>query len=636
MLPTQAATVIRKSDCQVKSTNANYCVLIVALSFLTIGWKGYRYDTLDQHLTLPVLKKRIDPQLYPRDFLLRQEQNAFSLFDAAMTWPAKLVGIEWTFLGCYLLVTGAMGLLIWRLALALFGDRNEALLAAVAALCLRWDDGGMMALYDSYLAFRTAAIPFTLAAYYLMVRRRIAWAAAMAGAELVLHPLTAVSTVLCLIVVACYYVWRGFCGKRELVLAAATYGAWAGLLLVHVLLRTAGGGDALLKPVSPEWLAIVRARTLYMFYSSWPASALLYVCAFPLVFFAFCLGCPRPRRHVVPMVAVTGGVFLNVCALVFGDLLIVPGIMHLHLETARRVVSLFAVMYLGAGVWRLSAAAWRGATRGERPVIAVCQAAAAVLLLGWIVSDAGTYAHADLKNPDQWPLLIKWALPYVLLSTLLLSPGAKGGAAVGGPAAGLLLIGCVVWAKLLLVAASLGVGVLCWLCWPRRVRAPRVGRALAPALAGAAAVEVGGRVAQDGGQSLWTDWITIPGVAKRGPHQGLTTWIRTQTPVDALFLVPPTERGLRVHGERSLFVTAKDGGPVMYSQSYAEEWQNRMRLVRDYDRFQEPHFLWFAHTHGVDFALVSPWHRLRLPVAFENEQYRVYDLRDAARAKPKT
>lgn len=618
-----------------KTTKSNHWVLIVVLNLLTIGWKGYQYDTLDQHSTLPVLKKRIDPQLYPRDFLLRQEQNAFSLFDVVMEWPARLLGVECTFSVSYLVATSAMALLIWQMGLVLFKSREEALLATVACLCMKWNEGAVMAVYDTYLAFRTLAFAFSLAAYYLVLRRRIVWAAVVAGIELTLHPLTAVATAVCLSVMVGYYCWRGLCRKRDLLAAAMIYGVWAGVLAVQVLGRTGSAAGGLFDAITPELLGTIKTRFLYMFYTHWPSSGLLHIVLFPALFIIFYRARSKRGRHLLPAAAVGTGVFLNLVALAFADLLIVPMVMRLQLGTARRVVSLFTIMYLAAGVWRLAELAWRRAKRERGLGTEAGQAAAMALLLGWLVTSAGAYSSGNLSSPAQSGLLVKWAIPYVLLLTLALARDmAKTSSILCGLCIGALVLVCVLWLGLVGFAVCAGGGCLVWAYWQRYTSNASLGIGLGAALLIATASEVASTAAHED-KSLLTDWIRVPGMARRGPKRELTEWMRTQTPRHALFVVPPFERGLRAHGERSVFVTSKDGGPLISSgQGYAEEWARRMQMVLQYPHLREPHFAWFGRTYGVDYAVTDLSQRLRLPVAYENERFRVYDLRGVVRVKP--
>lgn len=597
----------------------------MGLNLLSIGLKGYQYDVHDQHATVPVLKKRIAPQLYPRDLLMSAQQNAFSLFDVAMAVPARWVGVEHAFFWGYLVATSVSAVLLWRIAGLLFANRNAALLAAVACLCMKSVQGGMMQVYDAYYTYRTAAFPFTLAAYYFMMQRRLGWAALCGGVELSLHPLTAVSTALTLAVVACLERYWGRVRSPALLAAGGVYAACAAVLALRILSSTESAAGGLLQPMTREWLRIVVARTPYMFYSFWPLSARLYLFVFPCAFAAFFARPGRGQAHTVAAVGVAAGIALNLCAMLFADLFVLPLAVKLHLETARRVVSMFAVLYMGAGLWRLiemAACAW--ARRRAGFAVAAAKAWAVLVLVGWLVSSDGVYSHWDLQNPDQAKLILKWLLPYGLLLGLALPRAASPLWAV--PLAAL-AAGASVYAGLgpFLVCAAAGMAAL----WQYRRRPHRAGATAAVllALALGAALNMGWHAMATGAEGLRTGWVRIPGATPATFKSGLATWMREHTPVDALIMVPPGARGLRIHGERSLFLTGKDGGPVIYSEAYAREWSERMRLLDRYSELGESQFLYLVRRYGVDFVVTQPPHELGFALVYQSPAFRVYDVR---------
>ena len=593
--------------------------MVVGLNLLSIGLRGYQYDVRDQHATVPLLKKRIAPSLYPRDLLLSQQQNAFSLFDTVMALPARWLGIEWAFFGWYLVATSLSAVLLWRIGLVLFRDPNAALLAATVCLCLKSTEARLVQLYDTYLTFRTAAFPFTLAAYYLLIRRRIGWAALAAGAELAIHPLTAISTTLTLAIATSCFCWRGWCRRRDVAIGVAIYVVCAGMLLLRVQLSAEAGGG-LFEPMSRDWLRIIVDRTSYMFYSFWPASALLHVCLFPAMFLVFFV--PRLRRdgwqtHLVPAVAVGVAVLLNLCAAIFADVnvLVVPLAIKLHLETARRIVLLFAALYLCGGLWRLVRLAqlsWQLTRRLF--TVTTGRAVAGVVLLGWVVSAGAAFRFLDFGSPNEVVQVVKRLLPFALLFAVWQPRRARTWIVVVAA----LTAAAVAWAKL---GGFLVCVAVVWL-YARGKRGPELATGLLLALAACATFQVVWNALGASGE-----WVRVPGRTAGGPRYDLAEWMRTRTPVDALFMVPPRERGFRIHGERSIFVTRKDGGPVVYSKSYAREWSRRMALLDQYDRLRERHFLHLAETYDIDYAVTYADHELALTLAHKNERFRVYRLR---------
>ena len=341
------------------------------------------------------------------------------------------------------------------------------------------------------------------------------------------------------------------------------------------------------------------------------------MCFFPVMFVVFWLRRRHDERHLLPAVAVAVAVALNLCALLLADIWFLPTVLRMHLETARRVASFFGFMYLAAGAWCVARYGWLAwqRRRGGR-LAAAGQACVAIVLCAWLASQSGLYTISDIQDSRQSALLLKWHLPYVMLLTLLLPRRYGLAVAVW---CGVLVAGSVAWQGLVGVVAVVAAAAAgAWLVarrWPRH--AVTAGLALGIAMAAVASA----RSTDDDG------WIDLPGKERTGPLAELTEWMRQATPVRSLFLVPPQERGIRVYGERSLFVTNKDGGPAIYSREFAERWLERLWFVRQYSQMREDDFGVIAKRYGIDYAVTLRGHSLDFPPVFNNSRYVVYDLK---------
>jgi len=120
----------------------------------------------------------------------------------------------------------------------------------------------------------------------------------------------------------------------------------------------------------------------------------------------------------------------------------------------------------------------------------------------------------------------------------------------------------------------------------------------------------------------------------------LIDWVKTETPVDAVFLVPPYMSWFRLLGERAVVADTKS--PPLYPDEIVE-WYRRLCAMVDapematheavearWDTLAADQLVAAAHRFDVDYVLLykgrSPA-RLTLPVAFENADYVVYRLR---------
>jgi hypothetical protein len=123
-------------------------------------------------------------------------------------------------------------------------------------------------------------------------------------------------------------------------------------------------------------------------------------------------------------------------------------------------------------------------------------------------------------------------------------------------------------------------------------------------------------------------------------------YAREQTPVDAVFLVPPNEQLFRLHARRAIVVNFKN---VPQLSSEMPEWKRRLEAVIDaplsslprrfdqahtaiaarYDALPLQHFLDIAPRYGATYLVTT--HALRgLSPVFETPRYQLYDLRHTA------
>ncbi len=104
----------------------------------------------------------------------------------------------------------------------------------------------------------------------------------------------------------------------------------------------------------------------------------------------------------------------------------------------------------------------------------------------------------------------------------------------------------------------------------------------------------------------------------------LSTWARSHTPRDAVFLFPDAGHGvapgiLRAEAERAIFVDWKGGGQVNYLKDFASQWWIRWQLIANGSINTAQY-----EALGISFVVLKSEHRLSEPPIFENGQYVVY------------
>jgi hypothetical protein len=93
--------------------------------------------------------------------------------------------------------------------------------------------------------------------------------------------------------------------------------------------------------------------------------------------------------------------------------------------------------------------------------------------------------------------------------------------------------------------------------------------------------------------------------------------------------MPPDRfASFRIYAQRALLVTFKDGAVTVFSGHLAEDWYARYREAeRLYETFQPDSVTAFSGRYAVHYAVQETTHAaIDLPVVYENQRYRVYDV----------
>jgi len=382
---------------------------LAALVFVvaaTLNSAGYRYGAGDQAFYLPAIQRHLEPESFPRDRLLIDDQDRLNVFPrvAAALVRTAHVPQPALFLGLYVV---ALLLLFWsaRALAEHLGLSRWAQLAVVAALALKHRVGmtGVNTL-EGYGHPRVLAFAIGLAAVVSVLRARPVAALALVAAAFVVHPTTAL--------------WCGVWVGVALIAADRRLRPW---------LLAAGGGAAVVAiwaigagPLSPQlvrmdeaWLGVLEGKE-YLFATGWGADgwaiAALYT-AVPAAGFALRrrLGVARPRE---------GAMVLGLSALVAIFVLTLPCVAaRVALAVQFQVSRVFWMLDLTAtiyAVWALADAGRRmpGEATGNRRAAAVaCALIGLAAVRGawvmWVEHPGRPVVQAGLPQ-DDWQDAMDW------------------------------------------------------------------------------------------------------------------------------------------------------------------------------------------------------------------------------------
>lgn len=111
-----------------------------------------------------------------------------------------------------------------------------------------------------------------------------------------------------------------------------------------------------------------------------------------------------------------------------------------------------------------------------------------------------------------------------------------------------------------------------------------------------------------------TDWIS------------LQIWARDNTAKQSIFLVPPSKTGFRVFSQRTIVGDIKDGAVVIYSESYAYQWDALMKSLKSFENMNETDFRNFKKIQMYDYLVTAKSQKINLPVIYQNNSYTVYKI----------
>lgn len=560
--------LIRFADRLSKSVFQRH-LFFLACTVFTILFVGYLFGTGDQVIHLPFIRKELDPTLYPDDTFVEMRHQHYTYFWRLFFPLARLGLLEVSMFVVYVLVVYAAFWALWILAEELFHNPLTNVLS-VAALAFPHVGFAGWPAFEFSLLPRTFVFPFLLITIILYLRRRYLLAFALAGVLYNLH-VVSVNFLLAMFLFNALVQWRAV-GWRNVLAGLALFG----LCALPVLLWRSSQASLDLS-LRPEWLSIVARGTLNN------------------LFFLFA---PYPY-------------------------IILPTLSGLGM------LALFAIAHR----------AYPSPTHG-RTILYFMGAVVLILLVAVITAH---WLPITLIIQSQIVRVGVFAIVFgYLYFAHYLAREYQAGRLVG-------------WDFGLLTAALIGtvIAIVPLMAWAiQRWIKPRLARrTLSVALqAGMLALTLGLAFQFD----LWRPGLQI--FAPRTPFVEAQVWARDNTPKETLFIVPPEkwwiyETDWRVFSERATTPQLSDLLMVAFVPQYLEIWTPGFEQVapgaaaqyqgdlfanwgmgaKAYYGLSNSALLQIARDWHADYLVVDktqsparPW-----PVAYENSQYLIYNLRSA-------
>jgi len=546
---------------------------------------GYRFGDSNHGITVPILKRLMDPGLYPGDVMVATAESFPTVFYRLLALLLPGPGsIPAAFFFLYVATMAATFAGIYRIGRWAGGDAAGTL-AVLFAVPVRIGMAGE-ALYRP--AFSHSHVASALAiwamAWFLEGRRFLPLLVLSLGAyNHLLYSLYVLAPMLLVVL------WerRAAGTPRTLRLLAA------GLLpLLPLLVWAVARGT----PMTPEWLELLRVRSSHhsfpsAFLSDLPdAAALLALGALAASALSF-----ERRRLVALFVLATAVLF--VVGTVFTEWMPLKAVLQLQPHRAWRFLMVLLQAVIAAGI--VGGYREGGFARAVAVATAVLVFVPGLEVLLPVVVAVQAIAGRPAAAP--WARLAAAAVLVLVRRWGGRAPNVEFLADLVSHLVAPLVMGAAALAVLVAVGRQLGGR-------PRRLLA-----------AGAAL-----------GALLWMTpqaYATVRVRWEAGGWREAQDWARRSTPKDAVFLTPPREAGFRVFSERTVVGEWKDGTQQYFDDAFVREWGDRMQALRGdaYASLSDRELLDLAARYGASYIVLPARPiRPRLVPAYRAHGYAIY------------
>lgn len=607
-----------------------FLLLITILGLLV---NGYGYGVSDQALYLPMILRSVTPSLFPNDYLFDESSEGYNLWAPTMTMLARLFPLEWTFFVGYLLTRFLFFWAVYHVSLNLFGSRGAAALAVLLLILPKPVGQTATATQITFFTLRSTAKPLAIAFLIPYFHRRLFSAAIICGITFIIHPITAIPIVFLLffrLLVDCFRDdWRTPAKAFVIFLLCILP------LLVRVfLIDRANTSDlSLFSRSDPQWMEIIRQRNSYIFLSAWNKDAFRSLAAYYVLLVAILLlrreynrGHRETGFWTYSILIVCASLFI--IGIVFVEWYPLSLVVQLQVVRSSFLVIVMAMIYVAWLLWE-GVQRWRSAFATAHEVIRRLLYLPIGIFIPvyiatlFIVRSTNQLILGGISVICWWAcfhikrLHFLWRVAMGLLwcVIILLFRGFFTGA-LDWQAFRIVLMGFV-FIELTHFLAD-------WRDWERIKRLAAGCLIITTALVVITPnFDILKRVVMDG---QFTQHVNLPGRLPYSDWIDVQRWCQANTPTDAMFLVLPNRGGFRIHAHRAIVGDRKDGAPGVFSESYAKKWRARMDELDSYDSFDKSRFNQLGEKYGASFAVTRKSHKLNFPIAYQNNEFAVYEL----------
>ena len=316
-------------------------LLFMVLSAFAIN--KYQFGIGDHCINIPYLKKFIDPNLYPNDYLVEQREffYTFLWIGLAAIVKSSNISISSVFFTCYLVSLYFTFLGFYKLSIELFDSQVAAVVALFLFLFPDISLGGGGTL-GTYLGERVVAKPVLFFSLVYFLRESYFRSYILLGIAFLIHPLSAVYIIIALST-CCLSSFRTI-GIPTILKSFGILLFVASPILIWKLLHAPSSLHLLY--ADPEWLDLLRLRSAHhLFPSAWEKDNFFRAFLTIAVLLASFKYRPSARHHRCIQILLCCIGFLCVAGTIFTEIFPTAIVIQLQLFRSFKWITYIAIIY---------------------------------------------------------------------------------------------------------------------------------------------------------------------------------------------------------------------------------------------------------------------------------------------------
>ena len=583
------------------------CILI-ALSHLL--YHGYQFGDWNHGIQIPILKSYFHPELYPNDAMVATRSHFITFYFLFLALIERIFGHLETILFIGFIITETLFFIaVYHFAYAVFKERNVAIIAIALFFTGKLIIGGDI-IHWNHNNHTHAVLPLIMFSFVLFLKGRNKSAYGLLGfcANIHIQSVAYVLPMFALVSFVGFLKNRKATGFRDGMTALLKdYGFFVLFALPCLIWAFSKSGE----PLTPEWILQLRARSSHhSFPLSWAKrdfTEYLFLFTFGVIlwFIAFKNSQDKQTHWKFFWFAVVVLAFCGI-SIIFAEFLPIKIILRVQLFRSTKFLTIFIVLYSCYVINYLSgkSSLHKILALGTFLVLFFAGYSKFMILLLPI------YLFAEHKG-------LNWGIVVFVTAVLILRVFTPhdGFPSKFNTDEIVLFIRPFFEDKL---RATLMLLLIFWLAVKMQMR-----KWLTYTTAGIIVLII--------------CIYIVPSIYQRvaPPHENRGNWIAAQlwakenTPLDAMFIIPPYLQGFRVFSERGVVADWKDGTQQYFDTQYSYIWWERIcDLGKNdknvYDNLSTERLSGLCKKYNATHIVFPASKTLDLPISYENKEFRIY------------